>query len=320
MSKFFLRTMRRDDIAAVNLVLSKSFTKARLEEGYKDSPVPLCHPAFLEMYLAGFPEGCLIAEKHGEIAGYTFSRLWGEVGWIGPVSVIPALQGQKLGKLLMDETVNTLQKAGARVIGLETIPRNYRNLGFYGKLGFAPQQLVLDMQSPTPPRLGEVAGDDVEAIFWGLCDEQERTALRPALEEFAKEIDPHLSLVREIDLVRKFEYGDALLVKHAQRGLIGCAIAHSETYSAEESRTFLKVIVLLLADDKEFKQLLNLLYIWARREGLGSLILRAPTRYHLAYRELLQCGFRVVHADLRMTLNGYHEIAPPESFYLTKWE
>jgi GNAT superfamily N-acetyltransferase len=312
--------MQRDDIPTVNLILSKSFTKARIDEGYKESHVPPCHQAFLEMYLAGFPEGCYVIERRGEIAGYAFSRLWGQVAWIGPVSVIPAHQGLGLGKRLMAEAIATLQKAGARVIGLETIPRNYRNLGFYGNLGFLPQQLVLDMQLSARRGPGEVESNELEAIFWGLSDQHERPALKLALEGFTKNIDPHLSLLREIELVRQFDYGDALLVRHPRRGLVGCAVAHSETYSAEEPRMFLKVTALLLEDEKDFKPVLSFLHAWALREELGSLVLRVPTRYHCAYSAALGCGFRVVHADLRMTLDGSHEVASPDSFYLTKWE
>jgi len=320
MSDIQHRNMRRDDIPAVNLILSKSFTKARLDEGFKDSYVPPCHRSFLEMYLAGFPDGCFVVERNREIVGYAFSRLWGEVGWIGPVSVIPAQQGQKVGQRLMRIVIGTLQSAGARVIGLETIPRNYRNIGFYGKLGFVAQQLVLDMQAPSSEPLDRASSDQLEAIFWGLSDQEEKKSLKTALDDFIKKIDPHLSLVREIELVRQFEYGDALLLKDSHRGLIGCAVAHNETYSKEEPRTFLKVTALLLDDKKYFEAMLNVLHAWARRDGLSSIVVRAPTRYHLAFSELLQCGFRIVHADLRMTLRGHHEVASPESFYLSKWE
>ena len=314
------RNMRRDDIPAVNLILSKSFTKARLDEGNKDSHVPPCHRSFLEMYLAGYPDGCFVLEKNREIIGYAFSRLWGEVAWIGPLSVIPAQQGQKLGQQLMRIVIRTLQAAGARVIGLETIPRNYRNIGFYGKLGFAPQQLVLDMQAPEPVRPTDTASDDLEAIFFGLSDKQEQDSLRKEIADFTRKIDPHLSLAGEIDLIRRFDYGDALLLKHARHGLIGFAVAHTETYSKEEPRAFLKVTALLLEEKKYFSGVLSILHVWAKREGLSSIVVRAPARYHFAFSELLRCGFRVVHADLRMTLSGHHEVASPDFFYLSKWE
>jgi hypothetical protein len=220
----------------------------------------------------------------------------------------------------MNETVAALQKTGARVIGLETIPRNYRNLGFYGKLGFVPQQLVLDMQLPVPKRPDEEASHGLEAIFWGLSDRQEKATLKFALDEFTRQTDPHLSLLREIVLVKEFDYGDALVVKHPHRGLIGCVVAHSETYSGEEPRQFLKVTALLLQDHKDFTPMLSFLHAWAVREGLGSLVLRAPTRYFRACRKLLEYGFRIMHADLRMTFDGHHEVASPDSFYLTKWE
>ena len=320
MNHFAYRHMRREDLPAVNLILSKAFTKARLDEGYKDAHVPPCHASFLEMYLAGFPEGCFVVENRQGLVGFAFSRLWGEVGWIGPVSVIPAAQEQGAGGALMGRAIHTLQNAGARVIGLETMPRNYRNLGFYGKLGFAPQQLTLDLHVPAPPSPRDAASSDDEPIFWGLSDSSERAALTEALEKFARKIDPYLSLSREIELARRFDYGDALLVRHAQRGVIGCAVAHSETYSIEEPRRFLKVNALLLDETMALEPMLQMLFAWAKREALETITIRTPARYHLAFAELLRYGFRIFHADVRMTLQGYHEVALPESFYLSKWE
>lgn len=314
------RKMQQEDVPFVNLILSKAFTSARLEEGYKNTHVPPCHPSFLEMYLASFPNGCFVAESNQGITAYAFSRLWGQVGWIGPVSVIPAMQGKKLGQELMREALRALQNAGARVIGLETMPRNYRNLGFYSKLGFVPQHLTLDLHAAVPAQPGDTLPGAYEAIFWGASGVAERTVLAEALEKFTRKLDPYLSLTREIELTRQFDYGDALLVRHAQRGLIGCAVAHSETYSAEEPRRFLKVNALLLDETMALMPMLQLLFAWATREGLNSISVRTPTRYYLAFAELLRCGFRVFHSDLRMTLQGYHEIALPESFYLSKWE
>lgn len=323
MRDFVHRNMRQEDVPAVNLILSKAFTSARVEEGYKNTHVPLCHASFLEMYLANFPEGCFVAEGNKGIAAYAFSRLWGQVGWIGPISVVPAAQGQKLGQALMRETLAVLQNAGARVIGLETMPRNYRNLGFYSKLGFVPQELTVDLHTAVPGMIPSEAlfeEKEYEPIFWGACDLAERAALTAALEKFTRKLDPNLSLAREVELTRQFDYGDALLVRHPQRGLIGGALGHSETYSAEEPRRFLKINALLLDETMALRPMLRLLFAWATREGLPMISIRTPTRYYLAYSELLRCGFTVFHSDLRMTLQGYHEVALPESFYLSKWE
>ncbi len=320
MSDLVYRSMRREDVPAVNLILSKSFTKARLEEGYKNTHVPPCHLSFLEMYLAGFPEGCVVVENRQGIIAYAFSRLWGEVAWIGPVSVIPVSQGKKIGQELLQRLVQIVKDAGARVIGLETMPRNYRNLGFYGKLGFVPQQLTIDMHLAAPSSPGEPPEAEYEAIFWGLSGAAERAALNESIEKFTRKIDPNLSLAREMELARQFDYGDTLLIRHAQRGLVGCALAHSETYTKEEPRRFLKVNALLLDETLALRPMLQWLFAWAAREGLGTLAVRTPTRYFLAFAELLRSGFRIFHADIRLTLQGYHEIALPESFYLSKWE
>jgi len=253
--------------------------------------------------------------------GYVFARVWGQVGWIGPVSVVPAAQEHKIGRALMQLTIGALQKAGARVIGLETMPRNYRNLGFYGKLGFVPHQLTVDLHAPvSPTSMHEPLPENLEPIFWSTTTLSERAELAAALEQFTSRLDPFLSLTREVDLLRQYDYGDALLVRNESRAVVGCALAHTETYSTEEPRRYLKVNAVLLEAMLPLRPMLSQLHAWASREGLDSITVRTPTRYYLAYAELLRCGFRIFHADVRLTLQGYHEIALPEAFYLCKWE
>jgi hypothetical protein len=67
-------------------------------------------------------------------------------------------------------------------------------------------------------------------------------------------------------------------------------------------------------------EILPHLFAWASREKLDTVSFRTPTRYKRAYAELIAADFQVFHSDLRMTLEGYEEVADPQSFYLSKWE
>jgi len=316
-----LREMRLSDLPGVNRVLSKAFTSARLEEGYKNAFVPACHISFLEMYLSSFPRGCFVAEHKNNLIGYVFARLWGRVGWIGPVSVIPAHQGKKLGHELMHAAVHALQEAGAKVIGLETAPRNYRNLGFYSKLGFRPEKLTLDIIKRVPPAAKEALPSHFEVAFYSSAEPAARARLLAAAESLARENDPHLTLREEIERIDQFKYGDTMLVFEDHKP-VACVLGHTETYFDEEPARYLKVLLMLLKPEwRELPgHLVALLSAWANRKSLDTVCVRVPLRYHRAYRKLLALGFRIFHAEMRMTLRGHHEVADPKRFYLSKWE
>ncbi len=320
-TSYQLREMRLSDLPAVNRVLSKAFTSARIEEGYKNAFVPACHLSFLEMYLSGFPRGCFVMEYKNNLIGYVFARLWGKVGWIGPVSIIPGHQGKKLGREVMRAAMNALQDAGAKVIGLETAPRNYRNLGFYSKLGFTPGKLTLDMIKRVPPVAKEMLPSHFEMRYYSQADPAERARLLAAAETLARENDPHLSAGEEMDRLDRFKYGDTVFV-FAEGKLQACMLGHTETYFPEEPARYLKIILMLMKP--EWRELpghaVALLCTWASQKSLDTVCVRVPLRYGRAYRKLLGLGFRVFHAEMRMTLKGHHETADPKSFYLSKWE
>jgi ribosomal protein S18 acetylase RimI-like enzyme len=318
---FQLREMQLSDLPAVNRVLSKAFTSARIEEGYKKTYVPGCRLSFLEMYLASLPSGCLVMEHKGTLIGYAFTHLWGKVGWIGPVSIIPAHQGKRLGQEIMRAAIHASQKAGASVIGLETMPRNYRNLGFYSQLGFKPGRLTIDLIKRVPPVAGEALPPKYEARFYSQLEAAERTSLAAQIDRLARRIDPHLAISGEIELADRFKYGDALCVWEGEN-LMACVLGHTEPYSDDEAVRYLKIMTLLIApgDSNLLSLVVPLLFDWAGRKNLDTVSIRTPTRYYRAYRALLALGFRVFHSELRMTLKGYHEQADPREFYLSKWE
>jgi hypothetical protein len=219
----------------------------------------------------------------------------------------------------MVRVLEILQNAGARVIGLETVPRGYRNIGFYTKLGFLPQNLTVDLILSVPRLPEEPLPADYEVIFYGDADPAKRAFLDSAANALARRLDPHLSVLREIELTRQFQYGDTLCVRRG-RELLACFVVHTKTYSEDESPRFMKVVVSLLEPALAIAEILPHLFAWANREKLDTVSFRTPTRYKRAYAELIAAGFHVFHSDLRMTLEGYEEVADPESFYLSKWE
>jgi GNAT superfamily N-acetyltransferase len=84
------------------------------------------------------PHGCFIAMLGDEPVGTAYSHVWGSVGWVGPVEVLPDHQGKGVGKALMEACNAHLYSKGCRVYGVETMSDNERNKRFYAGLGYRP--------------------------------------------------------------------------------------------------------------------------------------------------------------------------------------
>jgi len=317
-----IRNMAFSDLAQASGILSKAFSKARAEEGYKSTYIPPPRLEYLQMYLAGFGDGCLVYEEKSKIRGFIMSHLWGQIGWIGPLAVQPNRQERGIGRLLLDAAVQRLKQSGAACIGLETMPRNYRNLTFYTRHGFVPGYLTVDLMrriedAPSMPPFAEFS-----LHIFSALPETEKPAFLQQADALAQGTDRLLRVSKEIEIVSGHGFGDAMLLLQHDRP-IGFALAHTEKYYALESRHYVKVYLGALhpgSGEHEFGAFLHMLERWARRIGLKILVLRVSTRYHKAYHWLVKQNFYASHTDLRMTLAGYEEQAQPDRFYLNKWE
>lgn len=83
-------------------------------------------------------EGIFVAEIDGNVVGYITSRLDVEdkIGWIPNLAVLPAYQGQGLGKQLMQAALDNFRKEGMKLAKIETLEQNEVGARFYPKAGF----------------------------------------------------------------------------------------------------------------------------------------------------------------------------------------
>nr|WP_276606585.1 GNAT family N-acetyltransferase [Nocardioides sp. GY 10113] len=85
-----------------------------------------------------------LVRRAGRLVGAVRARLDGEVWEIGRLMVAPDLQGQGLGRALLDH-VQAVAPAGATSYALVTGGRSERNLRLYKKAGF---RLRRDLAAP----------------------------------------------------------------------------------------------------------------------------------------------------------------------------
>jgi ribosomal protein S18 acetylase RimI-like enzyme len=317
-----LRTIHLKDLNAVNALLSKAFTQGREDDGYRITKVPMCRPEFLEMYLESSRDGCFVIEEKGQLIACAFSHIWGKIGWIGPIGVTPMSHLQGFGKQITNQCIEYLKQKGCTTIGLETMPRSYRNIGLYSKLGFIPEELTVDMVRPVPANSKAVHTANHQVVLYSACSEAEKKVFLERAKNLVQRLDPSLDYSILIQIVEKFKYGESLLAIRKSSTIMLAVILSHPTYS-DEKQGILKVIALTThpkMPDSYFPYIIQDFECLAIERHFDHLLLRVPTRCIRAYKFLLQEKFRIIHSDLRMTLEGYPKIDYSDYIHMDRWE
>ena len=125
-----------------------------------------------------------------------------------------------------------------------------------------------------------------------------------------------------IKSTESYDFGDSLLFEKDNKP-IALAVTHSEPYSVEEKRNQLRICLLIteFSDDfLIFSDLIVHIQNLAYKKNLSKLFIRVPANYWRVSRWLINNQFRIVHSDLRMTLDNYPEVIKPGTIHLNRWE
>jgi hypothetical protein len=231
---------------------------------------------------------------------------------MGPLAVRTDQQGSGLGKDVVEHGIRWLKGQGARVIGLETMPRTMDNIGFYSALGFAPGRLTITLTL-------EAASDDRPPELLGRLDARGRDAEIASLQALTVGMLAGYDFTREIELTHDLELGDTVLLR--ERGaLVGFALCHSAPLVEGRSREELRVLKLVLAREDLLEPMSRALRDLAKRSGTRRVAFRVQGEFASLYQRLIALGARVRWTDLRMSLAGYPEPKPTQGIVLSNWE
>jgi hypothetical protein len=236
----------------------------------------------------------------------------GSEGWMGPLCVRPDAQGAGLGTTIVRAGLSWLRRQGARVIGLETMPRTVDNIGFYSTLGFVPGALTITLtldaaSDREPPRL--------LSALQGL----ERESAIAGCRALTAQLLPGYDYTREMLLTDRLALGDTVLLGPVDAPT-GYAICHSVPLVEGRARDELRVLKLVLARRGDVPVMVRSLAEYARRAGTARVALRVQGDYADAYRVLIALGARVRWTDLRMSVHGWEEQPPASGLVLSNWE
>lgn len=301
-----------DDIPALNEVFSDAFTERYRRDGMAGVRVPALNPAIWRFAIEDADQGAMLwRDANGAVVAFNIAHRSGAEGWMGPLAVRPDAQARGLGQLMVRTGVTWLESQGARVIGLETMPRTADNIGFYSRLGFLPGRLTVTFTVESE------GGAPVERI--GRHDAAGQDHLVAECAALANEVLAGYDYTREIQLTAALDLGDTLILRAGKR-LAGFAICHAAPLVEGRVREELRVLKVVLKDGRDVPLLLSAIARYAREAGAQRAAIRVQSEYEEAYRAVVAAGGRVRWTDLRMSVDGYQEVAAPRGVVLSNWE
>jgi GNAT superfamily N-acetyltransferase len=304
---------RLDEIGALNVVFSDAFTERYRRDGMVGVRVPNLNPQVWRYAIEDAAAGAMVwRDSRGDIAGFNMVHRSGVEGWMGPLAVRNEYQGSGTGKEIVERGVAWLTQEGARVIGLETMPRTMDNIGFYSRLGFAPGRLTVTLTL-------DAASADRAPELLGRLATRDRDDQLIAARTLVGALLPGYDFTRELELTDSLSLGDTVLLRRGGE-LAGFALCHTAPLVEGRVREELRVLKLVIADETLLDAMLRALCDFARRSGTRRVAFRVQGEYDALFRRLVALGARVRWTDLRMSLAGYTEARPAHGIVLSNWE
>jgi len=302
------------EIPSLNAVFSEAFTERYRKDGMVGVRVPYLNPAVWKFAITDAEDGAMIWRNARDgIAAFNMVHRSGVEGWMGPLAVHPDYQGQGVGKMIVTSGVEWLKKKGARVIGLETMPRTMDNVGFYSTLGFIPGHLTVTVTL-------ESARAGLQATPISALSPHERELALRECRTLLEQLAPGYDYTREIVLTTQHELGETLFMRKGNE-VVSFAICHSVPLVEGRATEEMRVLKMVARTEADFDQLVTQLCAYARVKGARRVAIRVQGRYADVYRRLMTRGARVRWTDLRMSVHEYAEAQPPNAgIVLSNWE
>jgi GNAT superfamily N-acetyltransferase len=301
------------DIEPLNRVFADAFTDRYSRDGLVGVRVPHLNTLVWRYALEDAGHGAMVwRDAEGHLVAFNVVHRSGVEGWMGPLAVRPDRQGEGLGSTMVRLGIDWLKGQGARIIGLETMPRTVENIGFYSRIGLVPGPLTVTLVHDVPRRgapLPELLSTSGHQLPRRLED----------CRRLTDELTPGVDFTREITLTRDLGIGDTTLL-HDGGELLGFALWHSTPLAAGRAKDEIRVLKLVARSLSAFERLLEALHGTAAAERVGRIAIRCQTEYAEAYLRLVSAGYRVHWTDLRMILRGFPQVHAREGVVLSNWE
>jgi GNAT superfamily N-acetyltransferase len=302
------------EIASLNAVFSEAFTERYRKDGMVGVRVPQLNPLVWKFAIADAENGAMIWRNARDgIAAFNMVHQSGVEGWMGPLAVHPDFQAQGIGKMIVNAGIDWLKKRGAKVIGLETMPRTMDNVGFYSSLGFTPGHLTVTVTL-------EAARAGVHSLTVSGLNPHERELALGQFRQLLQKLAPGYDYTREVVLTAQHQLGDTIFVRRGA-DVLSFAICHSVPLVEGRMTEEIRVLKMVAQTEADFDHLVTQLCAYARVKSARRIAIRVQGQYTEIYRRLMTRGARVRWTDLRMAVHDYAESRPLDGgIVLSNWE
>ncbi len=135
------RPARADDLAAADALVVSSINELTVRHGF--GPMATAGASSFQLFsLRDDPAGLWVAEEGGEIVGFAWSWVCGDLWFLAQLFVDPARQGQGIGLALLERTLGHAEASGAVHKVLITFTFNRVSQGLYIRHGLFPRMPI----------------------------------------------------------------------------------------------------------------------------------------------------------------------------------
>jgi ribosomal protein S18 acetylase RimI-like enzyme len=202
-----IRPMLIADIPSAQAIGKATWSKVASEDLGREVEYPTRPAKIIQAAIEEEPLGCFAAMLGDRMVGTAYSHVWGSVGWVGPVEVLPEHQGTGIGKALMDVCHGYLGSRGCRVFGVETMSDNERNKKFYTGLGYRSVGVTVFAEKKLRPAGYFVVGIR-ELTSYNLAQNSED------IRALSSAVYPGMDCTSEFRMVLDNSLGKAFLFHH----------------------------------------------------------------------------------------------------------
>ncbi len=211
-----LRPMVAEDIPMAQAIGRTTWSHVASKDIGRPVEYPTRPAKMIQASIEEEPQGCFVATLDDEPVGTAYSHVWGSVGWVGPVEVLPQHQGSGIGKKLMESCHDHLNSKGCRVFGVETMSDNERNKKFYTGLGYRSVGVTVLAEKKLRPAAYFVDGI-TELNNANLSD------YRGEIRRLSSAVYPDMDCISEFRMVLAHSLGKGFLF-HQERVFKGVAL------------------------------------------------------------------------------------------------
>jgi ribosomal protein S18 acetylase RimI-like enzyme len=321
-----IRRVRKGDLAKVREVLELAFGDL-FERQMGSRPRQVFGGAqYVHHRWLMEPWGCFVAEEgEGKLVGAALAVMWGTLGLVGPVAVLPSYQNQRIGQQLLAACDGFFEENHSSVQGLATYPHSPRHLMFYQKLGYRPRYLVaitakpVDRREPLPGTRAPRPG--LAIARYSALEEARKKAMLGKLRRITNGILRGMDVAKEVEIVDGLALGDTLVLEKG-RDVLGFALYHVPGMSeAPHGSLYVKLLAIDPGQRRPeyFQILLGAVEDVAHTAQLQRIVVPVSTGYWTAYQALLERGYRIDFTMIRMKRGKQVPEDDPADLVLDDW-